>query len=289
MLRKLTLGLIAALLVAAFHPTFVYAHAHNITIAVSRDGFDHMADYAVEVEEGHEVTITFTYAEEESSGDNPHEIQIQGPGVDLPAVIVSRDHPTASITFTPTQTGTLTILCVIPCIGMENLVGGMIKVVNPRATGALASLGLELTQRDDENALARVVLQDASGNPISGVPVIFTMLTSVGGELEIGAPITAEDGSAVVMVPALSGQRLEVSAQFAGGGGLSFVQNSAEITMSGAPSAHPLGALSSPTPPPILALILLIVLGGIWATYGLVAYQVFRIWGAEEPESKSTK
>lgn len=275
--RKFTLALITALLISTFYPALAHAHGQNITISVGREGFEHMANYAVEVEAGHEVTITFTYADEDLGGDNPHEIQILGPGVGLPAVIVSRDNPTATITFTPTETGTLSILCVIPCIGMEKLVGGMIRVVEPKATGASTSLAIELTQRDDESVLARVVLTDARGNPISEAPVIFIMRTSVGGELEIGAPVTVEDGSAALMIPAVGGQKLEVSALFEGGNGLSFAQNSAEFTMPGVPVVNPVGALSSPTPPPVLALVLFLVLGGIWATYGVVAYQVFLI------------
>jgi hypothetical protein len=40
---------------------------------------------------------------------------------------------------------------------------------------------------------------------------------------------------------------------------------------------HQLGPLSAPTAPPALALALLVVLGGVWATYGFVVYQVVRI------------
>ncbi len=277
MLRRIALVLLVTLLATAFFPLSAHAHAQNVMISVSRDGFDHMADYTVEVEAGHEVTITFAYADGDLGSDNPHEIQIVGLGVDLPAVIVSRDNPTATMTFTPTKTGTLTILCIIPCIGMEKLIGGTIKVANPRAAGASTSLALELTQRDDESVLARVTLTDAKGNPIGAVPVVFTMRTSVGGELEIGAPMTMEDGSAALMIPAVGGQKLLVSAEFVGGNGLSFAQNSAEITLSGIPAVNPIGALSAAAPPPILALILLIVLGSIWAVYGTVVYQVFRI------------
>ena len=289
MLRKLTLALITALLISTFHPTFTHAHSQNVSISVSRDGYDHMANYAVEVEAGHEVTITFNYADEDLDADNPHKLWILGAGVNLPAVEISRDNPTATITFTPTKTGTLTILCVNPCIGMEKLVGGTIKVVGPKPSGASASLALELTQRDDESVLARVMLKDARGSALSDVPIVLTMHTSLGGELELGTPVTVEDGSAVFVIPAVSGQKLVVSALFEGGNGLSFAQNSGEITMPGAPVAHPLGALSSPTAPPVLALILLVVLGGIWATYGMVVFQVFRIRGDEGPVGKTTK
>lgn len=277
MLRRLTLASIAALLLASFYPRSAHAHEQTVAISVGRDGFDHMANYTVEVEAGHEVTIIFTYADGDLEADNPHQLRVSGLGLDLPAVTVSRDHPTATITFTPTETGALSILCLIPCIGMERLVSGQIKVVALRPAGASVSLALEITPREDGSALARAILHDARGDPIGNVPIVFSLHTSVGGDLEIGAPATAGNGSAVVLIPAVSGQVLDLTASFEGGNGFAFTQTSAEIMMPGAPQTFPVGALSSPSAPPVLVFILLTVLGSIWATYGTVAYQIFRI------------
>lgn len=277
MLRIKFQVLVSVLLITLLIPLPVHAHGQAITISVGRDGFDDMVNYTVDVEAGHEVTITFTYDDEDLQTDNPHEIQILGAGVNLPTVTVSREDPVAEITFTPTQTGTLTILCIVPCIGMEKLVGGAIKVVKPKETGLSTSLALVLSPADEQSAIAQVTLVDARGDPISGVPVTFTLHTSVGGELELGSPITTEDGTAVLNISTTPGQALQVSAAFEGGSGYGFSEYSAEITMPGEPVTNPIGPLSSPTPPPVLALILLIVLGGIWITYGSVVYQVFRI------------
>lgn len=276
MLRKLTLALILAFLVVAVSALPVHAYSHTITISVSKHGFDHTGNYVVEVEAGHEVTITFNY-DEEHDMNNPHEILIQGSGLDLPTVTVSREHPTASITFTPTETGTLRILCVIPCIGMDQLLGGAIRVIEPRQSGAQTYLSVALEPRQDGSTLARAVVQDARGNPLGGVPIAFTLVTSVGGELDLGAPITISDGSAVINIAAAPGQTLKIAAQFEGGSGFGFSETSAEITAPGVAVEHSLGALASPNPPLLLALTLLIVLGGVWATYGSALYQVFRI------------
>jgi hypothetical protein len=277
MLRKITLAFIAALLAIAFHPLSVYAYTQSISISVGRDGFNHTANYLVDVEAGQEVTITFTYADGDLPSDNPHQIRIVGLGLDLPTIALSRDNPTASITFTPMQTGTLSIFCIIPCIGMENLTGGKINVVAPKGSGAQGFLALELTLGEDGSVLARATLQDSKGNPVAGQPIIFNQQTSVGSELELGTLVTGDDGSALVSIPAVAGQDLEVTAESEGGNGIGFTRVAANLTVPGVPDAHPVGALSSATPPPILALILLIVLGGVWATYGAVVYQVFRI------------
>lgn len=277
MLRRFLRVFFTILAIAVLLPFSVHAHAQNIEISVSREGFDHMANYTVDVEAGHQVTITFNYADDDLDADNPHEIQILGAGVNLPTVTVSRENPRAEITFTATQTGTLTILCIVPCIGMEKLVGGTIHVIKPKESGASTSLGLELSSSNDGSALAQVMLVDYRGSPISGVPVTFTLHTSVGGELVLGSSFTAEDGSAELAIPATAGQTLRVSASFEGGNGLAASQYQAEIKMPGEAVVNPVGVLSSPTPPPALAIILLVVLGGIWITYGGVVFQVFRI------------
>lgn len=276
MLRKLTAALILAFLVATVSPFSVRAYSHTITISVSEEGFNQSGNYMVEVEAGHQITITFNY-DEHLDQDNPHEIQILGLGLDLPTVTVSREHPTASITFTPTETGILRILCVIPCIGMDQLLGGTIQVVEPHASGAQTFLSIELEPRGDGSNLVRAILQDTRGKPIGDVPIRFTFTTSVGGELELGAPITIDNGSAVIAIPAIPGQVLKVSAQFEGGGGFGFAETSTEISGPEESVEYVPNALSSPTPPLSLALILFVVLGGVWATFGTVLYQVFRI------------
>lgn len=277
MLRKITLAFMAALLTIAFNPHPAHTYAQNISISVGRDGFNHMANYTIDLEVGQMVTIIFTYVDDDLASDNPHEILLTGSGLDLPPVVLSRDHPIASITFTPTQTGTLTIYCIIRCIGMEMLTGGKINVVAPRSSGVASFLTLELIPRDDGTVLAKANLTDSKGVPAADEPIIFKQQTSVGGELDLGTWVTAGDGSAVVSLPAVAGQALEVSAEFEGGNGIAFTKIAAALTVPGVPATYPIGALSSATPPPVLALILVLVLGGVWAAYGMVAYQVFRI------------
>jgi len=276
MLRRTALTLIVVILTNAMWPQQAFAHGQHIEILVGQDGFEHSTNFLVEVEAGHEVTITFAYADGDLDLDNPHEIKIIGAGIDLPTVIVSRDHPTATLTFTPNESGTFTILCIIPCIGMERLVGGTIRVVPPREMGIATSLSMELSPLET-GAIARAVLVDTQGDPVGNVPIRFVVHTSVGGELEVGAPQTMEDGSVAQLIPAAApGQSLRVTALFDGGNGFGFSQHESTMTMPGLPPAVPLGALSAPTPPPVLALILLIVLASIWAMYGLVVYQVWR-------------
>ncbi len=279
MVRRLSTALIIATLLAfASRPPIVHAHTQLFTVAVSQRGFENMVDFTLDVEAGHPVVITFTYADMDMTGDNPHEIKIKGPGVeDLPDVTVSREHPTATINFTPKATGTLRFVCVVPCRGMENLVGGQIKVLRPKATGAPVALALELSPRDDGSVLARATLQDARSSPLVDVPVVFVLHTSVGGDLVLGTPKTIGTGSAVLKVPATGAESVRVTASFEGGNGLAYAETTQEMAMPGTKMTHPIDPLSAPTAPPALALALLVVLGGVWATYSFVVYQVIRI------------
>lgn len=276
MWRKFTLALIlASALMAAVRPSVVHAHSQAVQISVGRNGFNGNVLYEIDIEAGHEVTITFTYADDDMAEDNAHEIRVKGAGVDLPTVRVSKDHPIATITFIPTKTGKLRIICVVPCVGMENLVGGLIKVEKPRATGAPVSLALDLTPRDDGSILARATLTDENHIPLEGKPVVFSLRTSVGGDLVLGIPTTIENGSVIVKIPPGAGT-IKVTAEFEGGEGLAYAAASSEIAALGQPVDYRPRPLSSPTPPPTLALLFLLVLGGVWVTYGYVASQVMR-------------
>ncbi len=279
MIRRCAYALsLAALLLAAVRTPRVHAHAQQFTISVGRNGFENTVDYTLDVEAGHEVTLTFTYADGDLADDNEHDIKIKGPGLDdLPVVHVSRDQPTATVTFVPKKSGTLHIVCTVPCAGMENLAGGTIKVVKPKATGAPVTLTLDLKPRENGGVLARVTLLDAGGNPLADQPVIFSLRTSLGGDLMLGAPTTIENGSAALKIPATASERLRVTAAFEGGNGLAYTEATSEITVPGLPMQHLPGPLSTATAPPTLALALLVVLGGVWATYGFVVYQVVRI------------
>ena len=72
MFRRLILVLTVTLLVTSLRPPVAHAHAQMFTIAVGRNGFEDAVDYTLNVEAGHEVTLTFTYADCDLADDNPH-------------------------------------------------------------------------------------------------------------------------------------------------------------------------------------------------------------------------
>ena len=82
MFRRLALALTITLLVASLRPPVAHAHAQMFTIAAGRNGFENEVDYTLEVEAGHEVTLTFTYADGDLADDNSHEIKIKGAGAE---------------------------------------------------------------------------------------------------------------------------------------------------------------------------------------------------------------
>ena len=108
-------------------------------------------------------------------------------------------------------------------------------------------------------------------------PVAFVLHTSVGGDLILGTPKTIGNGSAVLKVPATGEESIQITASFEGGNGLAYAETTQEMAMPAMKMTHPIDPLSAPTAPPALALALLVVLGGVWATYCFVVYQVIRI------------
>lgn len=274
-----------ALMLALIRPVPAHAHSQGLVVSVSRHGFERMVNYEVEVEAGHPVTLAFTYADDDLEQDNPHEIRVQGPGLSLPNVLVSRSQPTASLTFTPTATGTLRIICIVPCLGMENLIGAL-RVTRPRATGRGTQLTLELTAKEEGAVLAQVQLTDASGSPLADQPVELLRRTSVGGELVMARPSTMDDGTAAALFYALEPGSVEVLAYYPGGGGYASAEVQQAIEAAGVHMDHLPSGLAAPAPPPAFALILILVVGGVWSAYAFVVVQLVRIARGPQKESQ---
>jgi len=269
---------------ALARPVPAHAHAQGFRVAVSRHGFESMVNYELKVEAGHQVTLDFSYADDDLEDDNPHEIRVQGFGLSLPSIVVSRSQPTASLTFTPPATGTLRILCVVPCLGMENL-SGALRVIRPRSTGRAAQLNLELISKEGGAVLAQVQLTDEAGRPLADEPVMLMRRTVLGGDLVLGSPLTVADGTAAAKFYALEPGTVEVVAYYAGGGGYASAEVRQVISAVGVSMDHRPSGLAAPTAPPVFALALIIVVGGVWIAYAFVVMQVVRIGRESRKES----
>jgi hypothetical protein len=273
-MRRLGFVLVTLLSVAAsVHPTRAQSEGTSLEIVVSRQGLDGRSDSAYAVRVGEPVRLTFVYGDTGLASDNPHRMAVLG--LDVPEVTVSRETPRATIEFTPEEPGEFRLVCTIACAGMENLVGGSLRVNPPAVAGQAADVRLELIpQPGGASVVARAELLDPSGLPMTDAPLVFARHTAVGGELALGTVWTSVEGIAELEVPTVPGATVSLGVLSEGG----VLHADAEIVMAGTMAGmHPESPLSTRTAPPVLAVLLLIVVGGVWGTYGAVAYQLVRI------------
>lgn len=96
---------------------------------------------------------------------------------------------------------------------------------------------------------------------------------------------TSTAGLAVATVPVTDGQRVEVTALFPGNKTFAQSEGSTFLELTPAPEAgrrRP-GGVTTPYPNPLYVLLLGLIVGGVWATYGAVGYTLIRIKRASTP------
>lgn len=137
---------------------------------------------------------------------------------------------------------------------------------------------LELTvQSAGEGRFAvRVVLRDSRGQPVVGVPVRLFQETTF-GRLSIGSIQTDSTGTALTAFMAERASTLTVIAIFDGGEGLGPAKATQTLALAPIEPSPPFAGLTAPSPPPLFALVLGMVVGSVWVTYGYVAYLLGRI------------
>lgn len=146
-------------------------------------------------------------------------------------------------------------------------------VVAPAAEPALhAALALE--PGPNGVVVARATVQDANGQPVANVPVTLDLLTALGGRLDIGSAKTDAQGTATIQYQAGLGRSLTLEAR--AGQGAQAVTTSATAATPGGEAWTP-APLISPNPPGAEVALLVVVLGGVWLTYGVVGRHLLGI------------
>ncbi len=100
----------------------------SFRVEVSRNGFNGEAqDFHIEVEEDQEIEITFVYADDDFSQNNPHRIII--PEYDIETETIDENNPEVTVKFTATGHGEIAFMCSnIQCVGHTSLLGGKIVI-----------------------------------------------------------------------------------------------------------------------------------------------------------------
>lgn len=111
-------------------------------------------------------------------------------------------------------------------------------------------------------------LVDEGGHPIGDAAIVFYQATPF-GPLPIKTVTTDQAGRASLRLREVYPDRLTLGARFAGDGRYSPAQAEGEIVFPRDPRTHPAHpARHSPSPSLAVKSLVLLVVGGVWATYG---------------------
>jgi len=283
-----------------------------IRIEVSRHGFNQTpGEFRLEVEAGQEVVITFVYGDGDQSDNNPHRIFITG--YNIFSAVLDRGNQESTVRFTANETGEVSFMCVLSCVGHDNLQKGTITIQQAtkpleekeETSSALLSLVAEQSLSGQSLSL-KASLRNSQDKPIVNAPVKFLIKVDffTTGLIEIGEAVTDDEGVAVLeYIPRQTGD-VEVLARYKGiettglvsigEGAKTFYQAEtglhSEVSWPevfvgpqsalepGEGGAAPVIGIRIPGGLPsllLLAYILTIIM--VWSFYIRVMYQVFRI------------
>lgn len=157
----------------------------------------------------------------------------------------------------------------------------------PTLAGEPAKVTVEIQREQDGRFRATAVVVDAAGGPAADVPVVLKARTTFGW-LTLADATTDASGRARVLLPRAP-RTGEIAAEAGDDGQVraTIRLGEARITEPAQrPGREALSALSpqpgliSPYPVPLQVALLGLILGGIWATYGYVAWLLSRIRSA---------
>lgn len=251
--------------------------AKPLRVQVGRFGF---RPPRLEVAQGERVAITFVYADTDLDYPNPHIIRLKEYG--LQTGEISPASPEATLTFTASQSGRITMACVGQCQGHQELQDGILAVTaGATVRPTLLSLAAAPRARGESGFRLVATLRDEAGNPVAGVPVLFTRAAALlAGQtpqpVRLGEALSALDGTATIAwVPRAAGPE-QLTVQFTGTGGLGPSDSNLSLNV---PASAALQYVNAPARVglPVGNWLIFAVLAFVWSLYGTALYQLVRI------------
>jgi len=154
---------------------------------------------------------------------------------------------------------------------------------------AKTQIGLTLTQVPGGDLVARATLKDEKGTPIVKKPVVFNQLSWLGGRFALATVATNEQGLAIYYHPIKEGESVRLEATYEGERGRAASSAMDEASLPGGiePESLTQGLLSA-SPPIGLVLIIGLVVGSMWLTFGYVVSLLFKIASWSDGTSRLT-
>jgi hypothetical protein len=213
-----------ALPLGSARPALASTGTAVFTVIVSRNGFNGTSTTLdLTVHQGDWVQITFVYGDGDLSYDNPHQIAIEGYGIQT--AVLSRSNPNSTLRFVADQSGTFRIYCNIPCNGMSNLQSGALVVLP--ADGRIPTQTTLTSSNQTTFMLLFATVNEANGTPLGGVPVKFYENTTF-GPLWLQTTLTSSKGEAEEQYTPNRSGTIQIIATYPGNG--TFTNSSGAVT-----------------------------------------------------------
>jgi mono/diheme cytochrome c family protein len=175
----------------------------------------------------------------------------------------------------------------------------------PATNSVLAQTKLTVAQSTNAegDTILGATLKDNDGTPVSGAVIAFSRAATF-GTVDLGTAKTDANGIAALVLHEVPDSAREVMAAFKGdknlgASAIKIVLEPPTVATSGGnfkvsgtrlsvdePLLPPEGNLITPNPPLVPTVILALVVGCVWTTYGYVMYQVYRIWRRRRGETR---
>ncbi|MBI3973798.1 MAG: hypothetical protein HY332_21180 [Chloroflexi bacterium] len=285
------LALFAGLLLALVPAVVAADHSPgHVVVPITDDGFGGKAEgFSVEVEEGQVVELTFVFAHQVHLGER-HIIVLTGYGLETDEInFYNRE---GTLRFVASRPGQFEFKCDLDCEIHHLLKSGHLIV---RRAGAGAAGGASAASAIVKTALSlepstffaaggpltlKATLKDAKGAPVSKAPLRFFVETEfVGrkGQMEIGAAKTDAAGTAAVQFEPTTAGTLPITVTFEGMGLYGDSSVAVEVQSLSPSPAYTVAPIGLDAVRAWAPRIVILVLLGIWATFGYVVYQAYRL------------
>ncbi len=286
-------GALAAFLLVLTPLSLAYAadpgaHAQvvKMRVEVTDAGFGPGGDFAIEVEQGHQVELTFAWAHVGYPQER-HIMILDMGDQKLEWDEINFEKREATQSFVADKPGSFNFRCDLDCDIHDYLQKGTLKISRGGAGGgsiAYTPTALSLSSSSlvtaGDPVILTAALRDAQGKPVAKAEIRFLQDASFAGtkaQMEIGVAKTDANGVAFLeFQPVMADRQQTITATFAGKGLFAESQQAIQITEAGVPpSAYEMASIGLEPlrrwAPFGLAGIIL----GVWATFGFVMFRAF--------------
>ena len=242
--------------------------------------------FTIQAEQGSLVELTIVWAHK-SYTQEEHIIVVEGYKLETDKLNPSNRE--GVLKFVADKPGTFGFKCDLDCDIHDHLQKGQIRITRGGSGAAAVLTPTKLAISPSASILAggeqvtlMTTLKDATGAPVAKAEIHYSVdadFVGTTGKMEIGVAKTDANGVAFFdYQPTLDAEQQKISAHFEGMGIYAESQQTTAIQVVGMPhDAYKTAPIGTENLAHIVAVTFIVVLLGVWTTYGFIVSQVFNI------------